>query len=182
MNIMQQRFAAKPCIKGLQLSATSSCGVSDLRQTEFSEFIMDVAWSLKKPVMKSSTPFLTSVQIKRFTNLLNFLIENESTAILDRVVYYTRVLIDKNFVATNITDADMEHLWMNLDKARDILYQKLQRNEHQLNNSRKFLLGERSFNRTSLDHMSSVATSNSQVKAFSTAPKWLWVIYDHLGD
>ncbi|XP_027121161.1 squamosa promoter-binding-like protein 7 isoform X1 [Coffea arabica] len=171
MNIMQQRFAAKPCIKGLQLSATSSCGVSDLRQTEFSEFIMDVAWSLKKPVMKSSTPFLTSVQIKRFTNLLNFLIENESTAILDRVVYYTRVLIDNNFVATNITDADMEHLWMNLDKARDILYQKLQRNEHQLNNSRKFLLGERSFNRTSLDHMSSVATSNSQGEEVTSKAK-----------
>ncbi|KAL3508022.1 hypothetical protein ACH5RR_033404 [Cinchona calisaya] len=171
MKVMQRRFDTSRCTKGLQLSATSSCEVSDLRQTEFSEFILDVAWSLKKPVLENMQ-VLTSAQIKRFNNLLNFLIENESTAILDRVVYYVKILVDNNFVAADIANADMEHFWTNLDKARDVLYQKLQGNRHSVHYSRKFVLGESSFRRSSLDHIQSVVPSNNQGEEVTSKPNF----------
>ncbi|KAL3505806.1 hypothetical protein ACH5RR_031188 [Cinchona calisaya] len=158
MKIMQRRFDAFLCTKGQQLSASSSCEFCVSRHSEFSELIMDVAWSLKKPVLETMQ-LPTSSQIKKINNLLNFLIQNESTAILDRVVYYVKALIDDSTFAADISDADMELLWMNLDKARDVLYQKLQVKGHPVKYSRQFVLGGSSFCRSSLDHMPS-ASSN----------------------
>lgn len=166
MKIMQRRFDASLCTKGPQLSASSLCDASVLRHSEISEFTMDVAWSLKKPVLETMQ-FLTSTQIKRFNNLLNFLLKNESTAILDRVVYYLNVFIDNNYVAADIAEADMDLFWTNLDKARGVLYQKLQEKGHPVKYSRKFALDESSFPQSSLDRMPSFAPSNDQVRFFN---------------
>jgi hypothetical protein len=117
---------------------------------------------LKKPVLEAMQP-LTSAQIKRINNLLNFLIKIESTAILDRRFCYMKSLIDNN-LGTEIAGADMELLHMNMDNARDILYQKLQRKGCPL--SRSFALGGGSFCRSQQNDLQSVVPSISQVRMF----------------
>ncbi|KAL2464095.1 Squamosa promoter-binding-like protein 7 [Forsythia ovata] len=123
MATMQQKFDTSLCSDGHQFAApTSACEVYALRQTEFYEFLLEVAWSLKEPVLD---PHLTAAQIQRINYLLKFLIENDSTVILDRVLYHMKTVTDKNLV-TGVPDADMRLFRKILNNARNILSQKLQ--------------------------------------------------------
>ncbi|KAI3459319.1 hypothetical protein Pfo_015982 [Paulownia fortunei] len=98
-----------------------TCEVFALRQAQFSEFVLDVAWLLKKPVSEQQ---LTSSHIQRFNYLLDFLIEKESFVVLERVFCSLRSAIDSNLV-TGISDSDIRLLQKNMDIAQTRLAQEL---------------------------------------------------------
>lgn len=99
-----------------------SCEVLAVRQKQFSGFVLDVAWSLKKPLTDQP---LTSFHIQRFNQLLDFLIEKESSLILERVFYSLESAIGINFVVTGISDSDMKSLREKMGIVRSMLGQKL---------------------------------------------------------
>ncbi|XP_042054932.1 squamosa promoter-binding-like protein 7 [Salvia splendens] len=83
-----------------------ACGVLASRQTRFSGFLLDLGWSLKKPVSGKS---LTSSDAQRFNYLLDFLIEKGPSVILERVFRSLESSIDKTDVA-EVSDSDMRSL------------------------------------------------------------------------
>ncbi|CAA3022142.1 squamosa promoter-binding 7 [Olea europaea subsp. europaea] len=126
MVLFQQKFNASHGSEKQQLSCPRpACEILASRQAEFSGFLLEVAWSLKKPV---SGQQLMSTQIQRFNYLLNFLIERESTIILECVLDCMKSAIDNNLVG--ISDADMKSFHRNMDNARNILHRKLEEKEY----------------------------------------------------
>ncbi|KAL7105060.1 hypothetical protein ACP275_07G022000 [Erythranthe tilingii] len=100
----------------------SSCEDFALRRAQLSDFILDVAYSLKRPVPEQQ---LTSSHIQRFDYLFKFLIEKESSVILKRLYCSLKSATENNLVA-NISDADMRSLRNNTRIAQSLLHQKLQ--------------------------------------------------------
>ncbi|KAL6971378.1 Squamosa promoter-binding-like protein [Sarracenia purpurea var. burkii] len=130
MKMMEHRFESS--------FLSNACEVSIMRQTAFSQFILDTAWLLRKPALQDIGQILTFSQIGRFNQLLTFLIDNKSTSILERVLQYTETMIDKmklNNLADGISDTDMKLLKGNLDHAREILCQRLWENGDSLQDS-----------------------------------------------
>ncbi|KAI3469465.1 hypothetical protein Pfo_026128 [Paulownia fortunei] len=122
MEILQRKFDTSLSSQERQLSPPRpACQVFASRQAQFSEFLLDVAWSLKKPVSEQQ---LTSSHIQRFNYLLNFLIEQESSVILERVFGSLKSAIDNNLVA-GISDADTRSLRKNMGIAQSMLDKKL---------------------------------------------------------
>ncbi|KAL1543181.1 Squamosa [Salvia divinorum] len=97
-----------------------ACGVLASRQRRFSGFLLDLGWSLKKPV---SGKLLTYSDIQRFDYLLNFLIEKGSSPILERVFRSLESSIDKNDVG-GVSDSDMRSLRAKMGIARRMLYRR----------------------------------------------------------
>lgn len=162
--MLQQRFGSSVCSNVPDFSAsTSSCQVYVSRQTKLSELITDIAWLLKGPVLEAMQP-QTSIHINRINNLLSFLLENESTAILNRMLSYVETEIDKNLGA-DIADADIKLLHANMDNARDLLCQNLQGKGNPMKYSRRSSLGEGSFCQSHLNEFQSVVSDISQVSA-----------------
>ncbi|PIN10142.1 hypothetical protein CDL12_17269 [Handroanthus impetiginosus] len=123
METLQQKFDTSLSSQAQQPSPpSSSCEVFALRQAQFSEFVLDVAWSLKTPVPEQQ---LTSSHIQRFSYLLTFLIEKESSVILERVFCSLKSNIGSNLGA-GVSDADMMSLRKNMGIAKSMLDQKLQ--------------------------------------------------------
>ncbi|KAL9140077.1 hypothetical protein ABFS82_14G012400 [Erythranthe guttata] len=110
MSILQQKFDTKREISHPQLA----CQDFALRQDQFSEFLLDVAWLLKKPV---SDQQLTSSHIQRFNHVFDFLIEKESSIILQRVYSSVRSALD-NDLAPCISDSEMSSLQKNMEIAQ----------------------------------------------------------------
>ncbi|KAL7178044.1 hypothetical protein ACSBR2_031244 [Camellia fascicularis] len=129
IKIMEDRFEASLCLKGSKFMTTSSssdpCEASVLRQTAFSQFILDTAWLLRKPALEDIEHILTLSHIGRFNRLLTFLIHNKSTIILGRVLHYMDCM-KLNKLTNGSGDTDMKLLLSNLDHAREILCQRLQ--------------------------------------------------------
>ncbi|XP_022842520.1 squamosa promoter-binding-like protein 7 isoform X1 [Olea europaea var. sylvestris] len=126
MAIMQQKYDSSLCSDGHQFAApTLACQVYALRQTEFYEFLLEVAWSLK-PMLE---PHMTAAQMHRINYLLSFLIEKESTTILGRILYRMKTVTDKNLI-TNVPIADMRIFQEHLNNARNLLRQKLQEKDY----------------------------------------------------
>ncbi|KAG8373006.1 hypothetical protein BUALT_Bualt12G0126100 [Buddleja alternifolia] len=122
MQVLQQKFDLPLSSQEQKLSsARPSCEAFALRQAQFSELLLDVAWSLKKPLSEQK---LISSHIQRFNYLLNFLIEKESSVILERVLCSLKSAIVSNLV-TGISDIDMRLLRKNMDVARSRLDRKL---------------------------------------------------------
>ncbi|CAI9765898.1 unnamed protein product [Fraxinus pennsylvanica] len=127
MAIMQQKFDSSLCSDDHQFAAPTLAGeVYALRQTEYYEFLLEVAWLLKDPMLE---PHLTAAQIQRINYLLDFLIEKESTVILDRVLYHMKTVTDK-YLVMGVPNADMMLLQKILHNARNILHQKLQEKDY----------------------------------------------------
>nr|QTM66375.1 squamosa promoter-binding-like protein SPL5 [Osmanthus fragrans] len=127
MVLFQQKFNAFHGSEEQKLSCPRpACEILASRQAEFSGFLLEVAWSLKKPVSEQQ---LTSTRVQRFNYLLNFLIERESAVILERMLHCMKSKMDNNFVV-GISDADMKLIWANMDNARNILRQKLEEKEY----------------------------------------------------
>ncbi|KAL0434564.1 UNVERIFIED_CONTAM: Squamosa promoter-binding-like protein 7 [Sesamum latifolium] len=96
MEILQHKFDAP--VSSLERKSSPSptaCEAFASRQTQFSEFVLDVAWLLKKPVSEQQ---LTSSHIQRFNCLLNFLIKKESYVVLERVFCSLKSAIGNNMV------------------------------------------------------------------------------------
>ncbi|CAL5415847.1 unnamed protein product [Camellia sinensis] len=129
IKIMEDRFEASLCLKGSKFMTTSSssdpCEASVLRQTAFSQFILDTAWLLRKPALEDIEHILTWSHIGRFNQLLTFLIHNKSTIILGRVLHYMDCM-KLNKLTNGSGDTDMKLLQSNLDHAREILCQRFQ--------------------------------------------------------
>lgn len=124
MEILQQKLESSLSSQEQEQSPTSSsCEVLAIRQAHFSDFILDVAWSLKRPVSEQQ---LTSSHVQRFDYLLNFLIEKESAVILKRVSCFLKSAIDNNLVA-GVSDADMRSLQKNMKIAQSLLDQLQQK-------------------------------------------------------
>ncbi|XP_022861826.1 squamosa promoter-binding-like protein 7 [Olea europaea var. sylvestris] len=127
MVVLQQKFNASHDSEEQQLSFPKpACEILASRQDEFSVFLLEVAWSLKKPISEQQ---LTSTQMQRFNYLLNFLIEWESTIILERVLDCMKSTMDNNLVVGN-SDADMKLFCGNISNARNILNRKQEENEY----------------------------------------------------
>ncbi|PIN06660.1 hypothetical protein CDL12_20788 [Handroanthus impetiginosus] len=122
MEILQQKFETPLSSREQKPSRPQpTCEDFALRQARFSEFVLDVAWLLKKPVSEQQ---LTSSHIQRFNCLLNFLIEKESYVVLERLFCSLKYLMDKNLLP-GTSDPDMKLLWKNMDFAQSRLAQKL---------------------------------------------------------
>ncbi|XP_022854475.1 squamosa promoter-binding-like protein 7 isoform X1 [Olea europaea var. sylvestris] len=126
MELLQKNFNTSLGSEEQQFSLRSACEILATRQAEFSRFLLEVAWSLKKPI--SEQP-LTSTQVQRFNYLLNFLIERESAVILERILHCMKSKMDNNFVV-GISDADMKLLRVNMDNVRNVLHQTLEEKKY----------------------------------------------------
>lgn len=134
MKGLQQRFDESLCSEGLQCfpkDPSESCQVSVSGQTAFSEFILDVAWLLREPASENIQQSLTSSHIQRFNCLLNFLIQNESTAILEKILLSLKVFMDNmdlSILVHGTPDIDLGLFYKYMDHAREILHRKLHSN------------------------------------------------------
>ncbi|KAL2530713.1 Squamosa promoter-binding-like protein 7 [Forsythia ovata] len=132
MELLQQKFntyrSSTEVTEQQLYCPRPACEILASRQAEFSRFLLEVSWSLKKPVTEQQ---LTSTQIQRFNYLLNFLIERESTLILECVLDCMKSAMNNNLVV-GISDADMKLFRRNMDNARNILHQKLEEKEYQV--------------------------------------------------
>ncbi|XP_059649094.1 squamosa promoter-binding-like protein 7 [Cornus florida] len=165
---LQQKFDASFCSKGSQFAAigslSNSCEVFLLRQRAFSEFLLDIAWLLKEPTSEN-IQHISSSQIERFDCLLNFLIHNNSTTILERVLQYMTIWLDNmklNTSANGTADTDMSPLQRNIDRARDIIGQKFQKEGDSVVYSGRFLLKEDCFKQSSEKGMLSIVPITNQ--------------------
>lgn len=95
-------------------SPHSTCKILASQQSEFSELVLDVAWLLKKPASEQK---LTSSHIQRLNSLLEYLVEKESTFILNGLYSSLRSAIDNNLVVGD-SDSDVRLLHTNMDTAR----------------------------------------------------------------
>ncbi|KAL3641953.1 Squamosa promoter-binding-like protein [Castilleja foliolosa] len=118
MEILQQNFDPKK-------QKHSACEAFALRQSSLSEFVLDVAWLLRKyaPIQKS-----TSLHIQRSNNLLDFLIEKQSFVVLERVCCFLQSCLENNSV-DGVSDVDMRLLRKNMDTAKRRLSRKLHEKE-----------------------------------------------------
>ncbi|KAL3380351.1 hypothetical protein AABB24_000806 [Solanum stoloniferum] len=125
MKEIQRKF----CSGGSECTAVCSpCEASTSRKSEFSEFMLDVAWLLKEP-SSENVQILASVQMQRFNYLLNILMESQSTIILERVLSYFENMVKRNMLA-GITDADMRLFQKNILEKNNLLKERLYLKEY----------------------------------------------------
>ncbi|KAM7488236.1 hypothetical protein LguiB_025720 [Lonicera macranthoides] len=125
IKIMQHKFDKYQVSKESKVAATSSSfELFVLRQKYLSELILDVAWLFKEPSPVDMQNIPVSFQIQRFNYILEVLVENESTAMLQRALKYMKIVMD-NCLTTGIADADMRVYQRNINQVTDILGQKL---------------------------------------------------------
>ncbi|KAH9621826.1 hypothetical protein KSS87_022152 [Heliosperma pusillum] len=106
-------------------SSHGNCEVSCSRESAFSEFMVDVAWLLKWPCSEKLQGTMTSCQIQRFKCLLNFLISNKCTFILERILQSLQFVSDEieSGDVHTITDFDRRLLKEHFNHAKDFLCQ-----------------------------------------------------------
>ncbi|KAI7734689.1 hypothetical protein M8C21_032108 [Ambrosia artemisiifolia] len=115
-------------------SESSSCEVA---VNKFSEVLVDIAWLLKQPIVVDAECAIMSSQLQRFTFLLNFLIEHESTTVLKRVLHCMKMRIIRS---GGIFEADKTLLQEALNHATEVLNQRLQKNVNFWSHSNDSLL------------------------------------------
>ncbi|XP_022721858.1 squamosa promoter-binding-like protein 7 [Durio zibethinus] len=130
MKSIQQRFDVSFFQEGSKIPSSGSmfeaCEASTLRQRAYSELLLDIAWLLGEPKLENFQEIVASSQIQRFNCLLSFLIQNESTVILKKVLLTLKIVVDKTgFNGANDSDIRLLRKYMNY--ARDILGNKHQK-------------------------------------------------------
>lgn len=111
-------------------SSHDTCEHSSLRQKVYSELMMDISWLLRKPSSEPVQQILNSSQIQRFTRLLKFLICNDSTVILGRVIEHLTIVMDNvesNAAVNSFSYPDLRFFEKYLDYARDVLQLNLRK-------------------------------------------------------
>lgn len=131
MKTLQQKLDASLPSKQFQSasgdSICSSCEALAHRHTASSDLLVDIAWLLKDPTSESFDRVMTASQIQRYCYLLDFLICNDSTIILGRILPNLIILTESmksNFVINRIGDIDMTELLKCMHNARDAICQK----------------------------------------------------------
>ncbi|CAK9318570.1 unnamed protein product [Citrullus colocynthis] len=111
-------------------SSHDTCEHSSLRQKVYSELMMDISWLLRKPSSEPVQQIMNSSQIQRFTRLLKFLICNDSTVILGRVLEHLKIVMDNvesNAAVNSFSYPDLRFFEKYLDYARDVLQLNLRK-------------------------------------------------------
>jgi len=136
IKMIHRQYCCSHCKKKSQLIPVGplhgTCEVSCPRQTSFSEFMLDIAWLLKSPRSEELCQFMTSSQIQRFCCLLDFLISNKSTSILERILLSRQVVLDEIEacdLATGVQESDKRLLKRYIGHARDFLGQNVREDE-----------------------------------------------------
>ncbi|XP_052208013.1 squamosa promoter-binding-like protein 7 isoform X1 [Diospyros lotus] len=169
MRIMEQSFVASPTLKGSKFLSDStlfdSHEVSILEQSAFSQFILDIAWLLRKPALEDTSLILTSSQIERFNCLLIFLVHNKSISTLMRVLNFVETLMNNTkfpSLDNDIADTKMKLLRCNMDQARKTLCKRLQENGNSVQISRCLVPRQNCLYQSSQIDMLSVVSSIDQ--------------------
>ncbi|TYJ14405.1 hypothetical protein E1A91_A10G116400v1 [Gossypium mustelinum] len=132
MKSIQQRFDASVFQERSIFSSTGSlfeaCETLTSQHRAYSEFLLDIAWLLREPTLENFKETMASSQILRFNRLLSFLIQNESTFILKKILQNLKIVVEMiRFDGTNDSDVRLFQKYMN--HARDILSNELQKGE-----------------------------------------------------
>jgi hypothetical protein len=129
MEKLQQNVYSSSHPRRSNISASSSlCEDSALEQKENYEFILHMAWLLKEPSFENLDHVLNWPQIQRCNFILEFLVQNKSTAILDRVLHHIKIVAN-TCADVSIVDTDKRLFEQRLNQAQDFLSQHLQKNE-----------------------------------------------------
>ncbi|XP_061359655.1 squamosa promoter-binding-like protein 7 [Gastrolobium bilobum] len=167
MKMLQQKLDVSLLSKQFQSasggSICSSCEAFALRHTLSSDLLVDIAWLLKDPTSENFDRVMTDSQIQRYCYLLDFLICNDSTIILGKILPNLIVLTESmksDIVINRTSDVDMTPLLKCMHNARDAMYQKHQKGGGSILHSE--MDGVKLTRSCSHDNMSSVVAVNSQ--------------------
>ncbi|KAI3823757.1 hypothetical protein L1987_05198 [Smallanthus sonchifolius] len=116
IKIMQKKYYSTLHSKD---SKSSSCEVA---VKKFSEVLVDIAWLLKQPIVEDTECAIMS-QLQRFTFLLDFLIEYESTTVLKRILHCVKMRITRS----GTSEADKTPLQETVNRATEVLNQRLEK-------------------------------------------------------
>lgn len=142
-------------------SICSSCEAFAHIHTSSSDLLVDIAWLLKDTTSESFERMMTASQIQRYCYLLDFLICNDSTIILGKILPNLIILTES--MKSNVSDVDMAQLQMYMQNARDAICQKHQKYGGIVFHSN--MEGFKPGQSCSQDNMSSTDEVNSQVRA-----------------
>lgn len=108
-------------------SICSSCETLALSYESSSDLLVDIAWLLKDTTSESFDRVITASQIQRYCHLLDFLISNDLTIILGKILPNLIILTEsmKSNISINRTsDVDMTQLLNHIHNARNAIYEK----------------------------------------------------------
>ena len=169
MKTLQQRLDASLHSKQFQStsggSICSSCEAFARRHTSSSDLLVDIAWLLKNPTSENFDRVMTASQIQRYCYLLDFLICNDSTIILEKILPNLVILTESmksNIVINTTGDVHVTQLLNGMHSARDVIYQKRQKGRGIAVHSE--MEGFRNAQTCSQDNLLSVAEIKSQVR------------------
>ncbi|KNA24900.1 hypothetical protein SOVF_011410 [Spinacia oleracea] len=136
IKMIHQKHDCSYCRKKLHCKSSGSsygtCEISCSRQAALSEFMLDVAWLLKRPCSEKLHCILTCSQIQRYNGLLKFLISNRSTSILEKILQSLQIVfdeVDSCDVTNDDTDIDRRLLKEHIVHAKDFLRQSAHKKE-----------------------------------------------------
>ncbi|CAJ2658553.1 unnamed protein product [Trifolium pratense] len=126
MKILQQKLDASLRSKQFRSasggSVCSSCEAFVHTHTSSSDLLVDIAWLLKDPASENFDRMISASQIQRYCHLLDFLISNDSTIILGKILPNLIILTES--MKSNINDVDMFQLLKCMQNAKDVICQK----------------------------------------------------------
>ncbi|KAG2395799.1 Squamosa promoter-binding-like protein [Vigna angularis] len=111
-------------------SICSSCETFTLSHTS-SDLLVDIAWLLKDTTSENFDRVITASQIQRYCHLLDFLMCNESTVMLEKILPNLIILtasMKSNFVINTTSDVDTRQLLNHIHNAQITIFQKHQKN------------------------------------------------------
>lgn len=111
-------------------SICSSCETFTLSHAS-SDLLVDIAWLLKDTTSENFDRVMTASQIQRYCHLLDFLMCNESTVILKKILPNLIILTENmksNFVINRTSYVDTRQLLNHIHDAQIAIYQKHQKN------------------------------------------------------
>lgn len=145
------------------------CEAFALRHTAYSDLLLDIAWLLKDPTLEDFHRAMTASQIQRICYLIDFLMCNELTVILGRILQNLIILTEKietNNVINRMSEVDMTLLLKQMCLAKDFLYQKHQRGRDLVVHSAE-MEGQKVAQSYYQDNLPSVVAINNQVSALN---------------
>lgn len=129
--MLKQKADASLFLKGSDFAAigppSDACEVFALRQSTFDEFLLDIAWLLQQPASENFQHSITATRIQRLNNLLSFLICNDSTTILEKLLEKLKIVLSNmksDSMVNGNCDADLGLLEKYIVNARDNLHRK----------------------------------------------------------
>lgn len=142
-------------------SICSSCEAFVHTQTSSSlDLLLDIAWLLKNPASENFERVVSTSHIQRCCYLLDFLVCNDSTIMLGKIL--PNLIILTEIVKSNLSDVDTAQLLKCMGNARDAIYQK-----HHKGGGIVFHSKMEDCQSCSQDDMLSVVEVNSQVRVIN---------------